>query len=48
LSFLQRAEELCLRRKGQVDDLIEEEASIFCQLESPFLALMRPVNAPFS
>src|SRR2546430_858667 len=42
LSFLQDTQELRLRGEGQVDDLIEEKASALCQLELPFLSLMRP------
>src|SRR5439155_11397954 len=42
LSFLQDTQELRLRGEGQVDDLIEEKASAFCQLELPLLSLMRP------
>ena len=40
LSFLQRTQQLCLGRKGKVDNLIEEEASARGELELPGLSLM--------
>src|SRR2546426_5496260 len=40
LSFLQRAQELRLRREGKVDDLIEKKSPLCGKLEVPLLSLM--------
>ena len=42
LSFLQGTQELRLRGQGEVDNLIEEEASAVRELELSLLSLVRP------
>src|SRR5260370_12308421 len=42
LPFLQRAQELRLRGKGEIDDLVQKKASALCNLESPLLSPICP------
>jgi len=48
VAFLDGAKQLRLRRKGKVDNLVEEQGAALRQLEVPLLSPVRPREGAFS